>query len=559
MSIVVLGIFDNDAERSLPNLKREEEEIDLILTPLKSTKNMIYYTHHNLGMEGMIRQIRFYREVINWFHFSGHHDKDKGIKLADGNLESLAINLSQCPNLQGVFINGCSSKETILKLQEHVPVCIGTSKPVYDGVATKFSTLFYEELNSIDKWNSFDAIHSAFEIVKASTKDLITAGKIEDTTRGAGSLDDFEEEFYIITEANDDAKNKFNGKGLSHNVNFEKNNFLKKLLSKLSEDEDGSNYHEKMPYVLGKYIQAFNIEGSAGVTPKYREYGLERHNLIKEFFYSYLDLCRFSILSILWEEILTAEVDCSKYAIKNLFKEVTTYRAQEIDTLSKLCGLIIGNFGVKTERQFVDEIMPSFELFYDGVNFYREHLYEGDLDKIHWNSELLLHRVITSCKSLNPYKIQSVHSRFYVKERNEKQHKFKVEFIRSSRRKEISIEEENSIKFVNIHSVYLFQKSGDMNVVIDLSPFFLDKNSHDPGAKKMGLIVLNRYHEEDELFTYRDIYDPLVVKPRPKIDLTSYGFSYEEESERGEEYTQELSKFQNVFNQLNGFINSLSN
>ena len=173
MSIVFLGIFDNDEQRSLGNLKREEEAIGKALTQLRATKQLIYYTNHNLGIEGVINLITDYREIINWFHFSGHHDIGKGVKLNDGNFKEIGKLLFECPNLKGVFINGCTSTETLSFLENKVPICIGTVQPVYDGVAMKFSELFYNELRSHENWNDYDEIHSIFHRTNTSVFNLL--------------------------------------------------------------------------------------------------------------------------------------------------------------------------------------------------------------------------------------------------------------------------------------------------------------------------------------------------------------------------------------------------
>ena len=58
--------------------------------------------------------------------------------------------LSRCPQLQLIFLNGCSTLEHIQLLREKnsKAAIIATSTPVDDTVATQFSIAFYRALSS---------------------------------------------------------------------------------------------------------------------------------------------------------------------------------------------------------------------------------------------------------------------------------------------------------------------------------------------------------------------------------------------------------------------------
>lgn len=557
MSLIVLGIFDNDDERNLQNLKTEEEVIKRTLTRLKASAQLIYYSEYNLGMRGMIDQISAYRETLNWFHFSGHHDQNLGIMLQDGNLESLVENLTNCPNLKGVFINGCSSKETIEKLSAHVPICIGTHRPVYDGIATEFSTQFYKELNSLEKWGDYNEIHKAYNIAAGSTNDLLRSGHIVGTSRGAGTIEDFESNIYYISPVSDEGKSQWNSRGPSKNNNLEKSKSLKDLLNELSENNDGYNYHEEVPYILGKFIKALNVEGSPDITDKYRDFGRDRYNLIREYFYCYLDVFRYAILSILWEEINDQRLTIKEDTLAKLMRRINNFRSNEILSLKGLCEEITDNFGKKKEKILVEKLKDSFDLFSEGVAFFSDNTYEDiNAETLNAKAETLLHNLLEKSKCLNLYKIQSIHARYYMKQRNDKIHSFKVQYIRSSRSKDVDIEEEDNIRFANVHSVYFYKKEVENEVVIDLSPFYLDKNSYDADAKKMDLITVSRFNRDEEVFSYRNVFDPLKEKPRPEYELSSKGFSSNDSSPQIEAYVEELSKFENVYVQLIDLLNA---
>jgi len=178
------------------------------------------------------------RDSLNWFHFSGHHVKDAGILVKDGNFSQIGEALKKCPKLKGVFINGCASKSTLDKLKDQVPICIGTFNPVSDKLATTFSRRFYKKMKEFKSWNDYEKIHGDFNAAMAEIKDLpnVSSDGNNENDRGGGSLQNLEiQENYFISDNSEKNKKLFYQKGL-----YVFNKILTSSLMETFKDENGA-------------------------------------------------------------------------------------------------------------------------------------------------------------------------------------------------------------------------------------------------------------------------------------------------------------------------------
>ncbi len=210
----VIGVFD-DPNKDLDNIKEEKVGFQKIMGKLQMGEDFKYEIFEGNSLEALMDRIDELKDVLNWFHFSGHHDKNEGIRLNDGNFSSLIEHLKNCKNLKGVFINGCASESTLEKLKGIVPIYIGTYKPVSDGLATKFSEKFYQKLADLINWSDYHSIYKAFELTKTQINDLLkTKNGIEGVNlrvRGGGSLKELEDDdnLYFISKEDKIGKKKF--------------------------------------------------------------------------------------------------------------------------------------------------------------------------------------------------------------------------------------------------------------------------------------------------------------------------------------------------------------
>ena len=227
----VLGLFDNPME-DLGLLDKERRVFKKHMSALmKNEVHFKYEDYEGNSLKDLMKFIDDNKDTINWFHFSGHHDEKGGIRVYDGNFSTLADQLLRCKNLKGIFINGCDSKKTLDKLSKKVPICIGTTKPVYDGIATEFSEMFYEKMKDVRDWEKYEEYFEAFEGTKKQISNLNEEGNIKNVNtkvRGGGNQEKFEleDDFYFISPKNDSGKKIFDdikARGIKTETDFKFN------------------------------------------------------------------------------------------------------------------------------------------------------------------------------------------------------------------------------------------------------------------------------------------------------------------------------------------------
>lgn len=360
----ILGIFDNPND-DLEELKNEQLSFQESMGVLMDSNEKFKYEAINgQSLEKLMDLIDERRDKLNWFHFSGHHDQKNGIRLNDGNFSTLVEHLERCGNLMGVFINGCASKETLDKLSDKVPLCIGTYKPVYDGIATKFSERFYKKLKSIESWSDFDLIHKEFEAVRGEVINLYKEKRIEgvnEKVRGGGSQQEMELEnnFYFISEKSEDNKrlfirkstyvyNKILTKELMLCLKEKETHavFLKGLFDKEHWEEDPGNRKSAQAIIVDSYIAVIG-EGLRRLfvigDEKNDEEKVETY--LENCFRTYrntLQLTIYLFISMLWDEKKKNDKILSKE--KLIWNFFHSNKQESLTELRELLQLLIGIF-----------------------------------------------------------------------------------------------------------------------------------------------------------------------------------------------------------------------
>lgn len=105
------------------------------------------------------------------FMYSGHAGELQ-IETAGDALSAigLAIELSQCPNLKLVLINGCSSRGHIPHLiEKQIPLVIATEAPINDKAAAIFSSTFWKEISEDN------TVANAFELGRQNAQNYRTS------------------------------------------------------------------------------------------------------------------------------------------------------------------------------------------------------------------------------------------------------------------------------------------------------------------------------------------------------------------------------------------------
>ncbi len=149
----LLLCFANNRDRPLPELRHEDDTIDRLFDPLSSQQYFQKIRDSFATTDSVASKILTYQDSLCLFHFSGHAGSSV-LHLEDSSARAIGIAqlLSRCPQLQLIFLNGCSTLEHIqlLRANGSKAAIIATSTPVDDTIATQFSTAFYRALS---QWN----------------------------------------------------------------------------------------------------------------------------------------------------------------------------------------------------------------------------------------------------------------------------------------------------------------------------------------------------------------------------------------------------------------------
>ncbi|MEM6717672.1 MAG: hypothetical protein AAF611_00010 [Bacteroidota bacterium] len=337
---------------------------------------------------------------------------------------------------------------------------------------------------------------------------------------------------------------------------FAHNSYLKKVLEGLTNGASISisSYHEEPPFILGNIIKGFNLKEDIDNYSKNRTYGESRYKLIKKYFFTYLDLCRYSILSILWDEINHNLIKNHKTQISNLLKLSIDYNTEDIDCLSNLCNLILKIYGNRIEKDFITQLLPSIGLLKKGILLY-QYAISKEQEELYWESEKLLHSILKDSYFLNHYSIKSVHSIYYLRNRADAVVKYKVEELPLIREEKTT----NSKGFIdenfkNIHSVYLCKEGNEDKIVINLSPFYFDKNSFNLNAVKINLFVLEKksIRGNESNFSFKPVYDPNFNSDKDESELIR------KIGEKEKDYEKLKDKTTLIYKQLARFVESLN-
>ncbi len=503
--MIVIGVFDNDPNQYLNFIVQEGRVfIDIFESLEKTNPNLRVKPRFNIGVEDIIKLIDENHQDLIWFHFSGHHDKGIGIRATNGSLQSLTKSLTKCPNLKGVFINGCSSKDTIEELLENVPICIGTVKPVYDSIAYKFSESLYSKFKNLDNWLDYNKLHQVFNESLPNTYDIINVD-IEGTNRGGGSKEDFLTNFYFISEQTESKKHQFEDGDLLYEDKIQRYLDAGGIVGYLNKNilNFDVHYWRNPPEILSRMLKPF-IAPNIGFV--YKKIGIERYTLIKEYVFAYLDICRYSILSILWKEIKNGLVKIDNTQILELFKSVNNFSDNNIQTLIKLCDEIIQRFGTKTEIDFIEQLPKSLFNIKESINYISEQ--ENIIPpnhKVYWKAELLLQQVIVNSQFLNNYLLQSIFSKYYKNIRSSDTIEYEVDIRYANGDLLREKEEDIGLEFAYNHSLYICQEYGKKKIVINLTPFYYDENSSDQSASKISFYVLDSFNANNGTYIFKEL------------------------------------------------------
>ncbi len=165
MKVLFLA-YANRREDPLPSLQREDDTVYQTLSARALQQHFLLHRDSYATTEKVAHFLTLYRDNLSLFHYSGHAGEEALLLEAEAaRAEGIAHLLGQCPNLQAVVLNGCSTQGQVARLLEAgVPLVIATSAPVGDEKATRFSIRLFQALNE------FYSLQEAFELALGEVK-----------------------------------------------------------------------------------------------------------------------------------------------------------------------------------------------------------------------------------------------------------------------------------------------------------------------------------------------------------------------------------------------------
>lgn len=175
---VIFLAFANNQDNHLALLDEERKAISTHLVPLASEQYFQLFVEPSATIADLTQYISGFKDRIVIFHYGGHADSNL-ILLQDqaANSNGVAQLLALQPNLQLVFLNGCSTRAQVgLLFDLGIPAVVATSVPIADPSAVTFADVFYNALADQH------TLEEAFKL--ASANYLMASGQAASIFRG---------------------------------------------------------------------------------------------------------------------------------------------------------------------------------------------------------------------------------------------------------------------------------------------------------------------------------------------------------------------------------------
>lgn len=147
MDILLLA-FSNSRESPLPTLTEEYAALSKILSPRVLRQHFLSWAVSHATLDDISYYLTLFRGRLRLFLFSGHAGRDSLLTEGGGSRAAgIAHLLGQCPKLEVVILNGCSTGAQVQALHAAgAPLVIATSAPVGDEAAMQFSKRLFQAL-----------------------------------------------------------------------------------------------------------------------------------------------------------------------------------------------------------------------------------------------------------------------------------------------------------------------------------------------------------------------------------------------------------------------------
>ena len=556
MDIIFLAFANNSAE-PLASLQEEDQKIYSLLSPRAQQQHYFLHRDSFATVSSVAENIAKWRNDLRVFLYSGHAGRDELVlQGGSGSAEGIAQLLGQCPNINLVFLNGCSTKGQVERLLEAgVPNVIATSAPINDKIATTFSIAFFRAL---EQQNS---LGEAFDLAKAEI--ALTRPDINIPSRGSlGLAQEAPEEILWGLYSKDDgaakldyklpaasnkeiiirgATDRYNASSTPVNetltqVLFDvlaKHSKKLKMLKLLAEDEDEDediDIREVRGYIMDSLPApiAEQVRKLFAATPEtqssgYDKIGLERLKQLVRTYNIMMELLTFSMLGQLWDvrfEKQDAQVseDCAKEIIKFL---KLTPQERKTYYLMPLIRHIRIYFDKHDAVYFIEELKElrkaldedaSFATALDFMEAMKKELYaEGsrvaaeEIESFCVQSEEHLSNMFRLLGFTAKYKLTTIKNIDLIKKRNtQPQYKHFIVNLDTVTRGYLDQDVTFDV-FTDTKSVLFLRSKKNVETYLNLSPFVIDENAY-TGDDKTKLYFFSNLDSSGKKFNYQFAY-----------------------------------------------------
>lgn len=522
-----VGIFENDKNKPLSFLKEECDAIDAQLINKNIQKEII----QDAGVTVFMDKLAKLQDKMTIFHFSGHHGAD-ALQFSDDifNDKGLTAILNKAPRLKMVFINGCATQK-IVEALTNVPVVIGTADPVYDHFAKTLSTRFYELLLNDPKYIQYsDFIENSF--LQARGFQLGNYYEDGDKARGIFPLEKLNDRINrYLFKINKYAKD-FEQR-VTYNFDpdqYEVNRSYKILEKEIKDEEElEESLYQYYPYFICIHLRKIADTSRLGYQ-EYQKLSFERYATIKMIFKEFFKFLHFSAYSVIWTISRSPKypdfMDRLSDDTKKRLRENLTAGWKDnppVSIIENLAAIYqdIPDKYIKDVVFFQDLkscVLDNIEDFKKVADFIFDYFDQnGDAKLKYLRAESYLKIFLKRFKFLRQIDIESVYDVYYSQFMFTDQPSYFInksffpvdkrpDYHDSDLLEEGSINKDNPIPDINIHSVYIYQNDYN-NRVLNMSPFYIDVNSSSLVAEKIKLYYLDMYAEKSGTLSFLPIDD----------------------------------------------------
>lgn len=547
MDVICLA-FANDRANPLPTLQEEDNNLNKILSPRQLKQHFILIRDSYASITSVTNTIAQSKDQLRIFLYSGHAGRDK--LLLEGqaaNAEGIAYLLGQCPNLQLVFLNGCSTKGQVYSLlQKGIPVVIATSAPIEDKKANEFSSRFFQAMN--DQCSIKEAYELAKGELMARYPDVNTDSSSilgDPGTQAEESLwglyyppeKAISLEWKLNANTPTVAAENFVPNEMLINTLMESLSPYREEIKKMVDDEaEGATKSildkreailRALPHPVSEQFRKLLVDedpGSGGQT-FYNQLGEARLQQLIVIYNTMMELLGFTILADLWEVAANQEKLTMADPVKTKLKEffVSSMSGTSSQKFLDLITTARQIMEAQGKKYFIEELSALTDAYntkgalYDAVSYLEfvhnkieEKTVPGEEAKAMCiQSEQKLAELFKALGFITNYIMASVKDIDVLKYKRFLKTRYKHNVVKLEQRFvglaiNIEIEEEA----LDSNSVLIIKKN-EPKLTLNLSPFIIDENAFDDKASIAKLYFFDRYDKASNTFVYKHVYKPL--------------------------------------------------